>query len=155
MCRRQSTSSRMRGLAKSTQVLWTNFSVHRTSYRIQLLSRLARSSSVLFSGRMGCHTVFALPAVPSTASSLDSTPTNGQRITLQPNLSATTRPTLYMSFPVLVAFHLASICELLVQLNTDGSRTPPSAKTPQGITFLENAHYRPPLPPFSDDGGLC
>ena len=26
---------------------------------------------------------------------------------------------------------------------------------PQGIAFLEDAHYRPPLLPFSDDGGLC
>ena len=26
---------------------------------------------------------------------------------------------------------------------------------PQGIAFLEDAHYRPPVPPFTDDGGLC
>ena len=26
---------------------------------------------------------------------------------------------------------------------------------PQGIAFLEDAHQRPPLHPFSDDGGLC
>ena len=26
---------------------------------------------------------------------------------------------------------------------------------PQGIAFLEDAHHRPPLHPFSDDGGLC
>ena len=45
---------------------------------------------------MGCDTVFALPATLSTASSLDSTPTNGRRITLQPNLLVATRPALYM-----------------------------------------------------------
>ena len=36
----------------------------------------ARPSSVLFSGRMGCDAVFALPATVSTATSLDSTPTD-------------------------------------------------------------------------------
>ena len=61
-----------------------------------LLLGRARPSSVLFSESMGCDTVFALPATLSTASSLDSTPTNGRRITLQPNLSVATCPTLYM-----------------------------------------------------------
>ena len=69
------------------------FLTTRTSYRIQLLSPSARPSSV-FSGRMGCDTVFALPATLSTASSLESTPTNGRRITLQQNMSVATRPTL-------------------------------------------------------------
>ena len=47
-------------------------------------------------GRMGCDTVFALPATLSTSSSLDSNPTNGRRINLQPILLVATRPTLYM-----------------------------------------------------------
>ena len=57
-----------------------------------------RWSRALFCSRegMGCDTVFELPATLSTASSLDSAPTNGRRITLQPNLSVATRPTLYM-----------------------------------------------------------
>ena len=46
-------------LAKWVQALWTNFSVLCTSYCIQLLSSLSRSS---FSGRMGCDIVFALLA---------------------------------------------------------------------------------------------
>ena len=57
---------------------------------------LLLASSVLFSGRVVCDTVFALPATLSTAFSLDGTPTNARRITLQPILSVATRPTLYM-----------------------------------------------------------
>ena len=55
------------------------------------------SPSSLFPGRMGCDTVFAFPATLSTPSSLDSTPTNGRHFTLQPNLSAATRLTLYIT----------------------------------------------------------
>ena len=66
---------------------------HVVSYSAVVL--LLGRALFVFSGRMGCDTVFALPATLSTASSLDSTPTNGRRITLQPNLSVATRPTLY------------------------------------------------------------
>ena len=47
---------------------------------------------------MACVTVFALPATLSTASSLDSTPTNGRRITLRPNLSHTVRVEIGTTF---------------------------------------------------------
>ena len=95
------TSSHTTATTTATEIVYKNRLTpvkcpHLLSYRIQLLSPPARPNSVEFSGRMGCDTVFALPATLSTASSLDSTPTNGRRITLQPNLLVATRPALYI-----------------------------------------------------------
>ena len=54
---------------------------HVVSYPAVVSSCSAELCFVL--GRIGCDTVFALPATLSTASSLDSTPTNGRRISRQ------------------------------------------------------------------------